>query len=62
MFRFEVSFGRSRLVVAQTASRAERTLIWKRFQERKAIVLREYGDASDIASVEKDLRALLEIK
>lgn len=57
-----VSINRDGLAVTSTAKRAERTAIWSQFQQQKRAAKKEYGNAVQIASLEKNLRALLRIK
>lgn len=57
-----VSIRRDGLAVVPTVTSAERSAIWSRFQQRKGVAQKEYGNATQIASLEKSLRALLRIK
>jgi hypothetical protein len=57
-----VSIKRDGLAVVPTATPAERSAIWRRFQQRKDAAQTEYGSATQIASLENSLIALLRIK
>lgn len=57
-----VSINRDGLAVVPTVTSAERTAIWSRFQQRKGAAEKEYGNATQIASLAKNLRALLRMK
>lgn len=50
------------LAIESTATRAKRTALWRKFQTRKHAAIQEYGDEAYIASLEKQLAALLRIK
>ena len=45
-----------------TATDVERTALWRQFQTRKQAALEEYGEPEYIASLEKQLAALLRIR
>ena len=57
-----VSVTRGALAVTPTVTASERAAILRRFQQRKVVAEREYGNAEQLATLEERLRALLHTK